>query len=236
MRLSFVPLFAILSQLTAGFSISGDLIEAIKRDSSSESSTTARTPGYIKLSAQKSYAESAPGLFPNSTLSTTNSTSDSLISKRIALLHRNSHADYVDLTMKNQAVFYSVDVSIGSEDNIVTVLVDTGSSDFWVMSSKNPYCAAGTGGNSQSTLGSGSSSSSDDDSDSTGYGSINCSEYGTFDPSGSSSWHDNGTSFYIEYADQTFAQGTWGYDKIEIGGVSISDVNMAVCDSTDSDD
>ncbi|GMG50195.1 unnamed protein product [Ambrosiozyma monospora] len=177
MRLNFVPLFAILSHLTAGFSISDDLVEAIKRDSSSGSNSTIHTPGYVKLSAKKSYAESAPGLLPNSTLSATNSTSDNLISKRIASLHKSTNADGDDeFIMKNQAVFYSVDVAIGSNENIVTVLVDTGSSDFWVMSPKNPYCAAGTGGDSQSTLGSSSSSSSDDDSGKTGYGSIDCSQ------------------------------------------------------------
>ncbi|GMG21874.1 unnamed protein product [Ambrosiozyma monospora] len=226
MRLSFVPLFAILSHLTAGFSISGDFVEAIKRDSSSESHST--SPGYVKLSAKKSYAKSAPGLLPNSTTSASNS-------KSVAPLQRSTNSDDEDeFTMKNQAVFYSVDVSIGSKANIVTVLVDTGSSDFWVMSPRNPYCAAGTGGDSQSTLGSSSSSSSDDDSGKT-LGSINCSKYGTFDPLGSSSWHNNGTLFHIEYADKTFAQGFWGYDQIDLGGVTIPDVNIAVSDNTDSE-
>ncbi|GME99221.1 unnamed protein product [Ambrosiozyma monospora] len=174
-------------------------------------------------------------LFPNSTLFNTNTTLDKSTSKRIASLHRSTNANSdVEFIMKNQAVFYSVDVAIGSDSNVVTVLLDTGSSDFWVMSPKNPYCAAGTGGASQSTLGSGQYNSSVD-SDLTGYGSIDCSEFGTFDPSDSSSWHNNGSSFYIEYVDQTFSEGTWGYDEIQIGGVNIPDVNIAVCNNTDSD-
>ncbi|GMG56466.1 unnamed protein product [Ambrosiozyma monospora] len=231
MRLSFVPLFAVLSQLAHGISIPGGLIDAIKRDISANSAVASNSHGYVKMSAKKSYADSAAGLVPNSTTSASNS-------KSITYLQRSTNSDGDDeFTMKNQAVFYSVDVSIGSNSNVVTVLVDTGSSDFWVMSSSNPYCIAGTGGDSQSTLGSpaASGSSSADEPKKTGYNSINCSEFGTFDQSSSSSWHDNGTSFYIEYADKTFAKGTWGYDTIQIGGVTIPDVNIAVCDKTDSE-
>ncbi|GME74467.1 unnamed protein product [Ambrosiozyma monospora] len=65
--------------------------------------------------------------------------------------------------------------------------------------------------------------------------SIDCSQYGTFDSSKSTTWHNNGTAFSIQYADQTSATGTWGYDDVSINGVSIKDVNIAVCDAADSE-
>ncbi|GME91328.1 unnamed protein product [Ambrosiozyma monospora] len=65
-------------------------------------------------------------------------------------------------------------------------------------------------------------------------GSIDCSEYGTFDSSKSTTWHNNGTSFSIQYADQTSAKGTWGYDDVSINGIAINNVNIAVCNQADS--
>ncbi|GMF05242.1 unnamed protein product [Ambrosiozyma monospora] len=126
MRLSYVPLFGVLAQLAQGLSIPGDIVDAIKR---------ANSPGYLKMSAKKSYADSAAGIVSNSTTGGSNS-------KSVPFLQRSTGKsdDNPDWTLKNQAVFYSVDVAIGSKGNVVTVLVDTGSSDFWVMSSKNPYC------------------------------------------------------------------------------------------------
>ncbi|GME92712.1 unnamed protein product [Ambrosiozyma monospora] len=66
-------------------------------------------------------------------------------------------------------------------------------------------------------------------------GSLDCSKYGTFDSSKSSTWHNNGTSFSITYYDQSTANGTWGYDDVSINGATISNVNIAVCDSANSE-
>ncbi|GME84863.1 unnamed protein product [Ambrosiozyma monospora] len=159
MRLGSLSLFASLLQLTNCLSISGDIIDAIKRDVSSTQSSKSESTGYVKLSGTKSYADSVSDLLANANSNPT--------SKEVGTLRKstNSNGD-VELTLKNQGVFYSVDVKIGSQGDVVTVLVDSGSSDFWVMGSNNIYCQSGTGGNSQSTLSGSSGSSSSSSSES----------------------------------------------------------------------
>lgn len=45
----------------------------------------------------------------------------------------------------NDKVYYAVDLKIGSDNQSVTVLVDTGSSDLWVNSKENDVCAKDSG-------------------------------------------------------------------------------------------
>ena len=67
-----------------------------------------------------------------------------------------------------------------------------------------------------------------------GSGTVNCSEFGTFNKSLSSTYHDNGTCFAITYADHTFADGNWGQDVLYLDGVDVSGVSFAVANDTDS--
>lgn len=124
----------------------------------------------------------------------------------------------VSLDLENEKTFYMSEVEIGSNTNKVGLLVDTGSSDMWVVGSDNSYCKSGTSGSLKSR----------------DTNEIDCSQYGTFDPSGSKSFHDNGTDFSILYADQTFAKGTWAQDTVDFNGISIKSVNFAVCNETDN--
>ena len=113
--------------------------------------------------------------------------------------------------MTNQQSFYSVEVDVGTPSQRVTVLLDTGSSDFWVMGSDNPYCS--------------------DDTSTTG---IDCSEFGTFDSSSSSTFHNNGTAFNIHYGDGSFALGTWGTDTVSIDDITLDALSLAVANSSNS--
>lgn len=116
----------------------------------------------------------------------------------------------VQVNISNQRSFYIANLKLGSAKTNVGVLLDTGSSDLWVMSSKNSYCA-NNGGN------------------------VNCDTYGTYDETTSSTFHNNNTQFSITYLDQTFAKGTWGQDTIGIGDdLTLQGGNLAVADNSDS--
>lgn len=116
--------------------------------------------------------------------------------------------DKVPLT--NERTFYVSKLSIGSPVSEVQVLLDTGSSDLWVMSSENPYCTSNGG-------------------------SIDCDQYGTFNETASSTFKNNQTNFHIQYLDDTFANGTWGTDDISLtDSLKLQNASFAVAEVSDS--
>lgn len=173
------------------------------------------------------------------------------------LVERSGGAGYLSLDLVNENTFYLADIEIGSTSQRVGVLVDTGSSDLWVVASNNTYCISGTTGPLSSkardlsdivdwnSLSSSSSSSNNDSSpvsdnfqlksvSSSSSEAIDCSVYGTFNPADSDTFTSNYTSFSIRYADNTFATGTWGHDNIIIGGDTVQSLSFAVCDNADN--
>lgn len=174
------------------------------------------------------------------------------------------------MTLTNKNVYYDTVLKIGSNQQSVRVLVDTGSSDLWVPSS-NAACFY------QGPL---SASSNDidtenlarprivdlgaliDDVDSqtkteadqfekratstiyllpsgtaTGSsGGNQCTLFGSFDQSQSSSFHLNLSApvFSIKYADSTFASGFWGTDTVGFGNVNVTDLSFAIANRTSS--
>ncbi|CCH40806.1 Aspartic proteinase 3 [Wickerhamomyces ciferrii] len=181
-------------------------------------------------------------------------------SKKPYLIKRDGPEGTIETELINEISFYSVNLRIGDHEDEVTVLVDTGSSDLWVTGSNNPYCS--TGSNSRRELGGEGQSKGRLISDlnipnldnihkkpdstnnggtqgsqtrpSSSQATIDCSEHGTFDISGSSSFQSNNTDFYIVYADRTFARGTWGYDNVNVGGTNVSSLSFAVANQTNS--
>jgi yapsin 1 len=202
--------------------------------------------GYFKLSAQKlrgsTIHDAIAGAQPQ------------------VLFERDDSGDgFVTMAMSNENTFYLADVEVGTPPQKVGVLIDTGSSDFWVVASNNTYCQSGTTGplnkarawddifdrtssenvadadsdvNSASFLNSTSQHKATSSSSSSQ--SIDCSQYGTFDEADSSSFVSNNTAFSISYADGSFAKGTWGHDDVSIGGVSVPNLSLAVCDNADN--
>ncbi|GMF07252.1 unnamed protein product [Ambrosiozyma monospora] len=118
----------------------------------------------------------------------------------------SSSSGSLDVSLQNEDFIYVMNVTIGSNKEQIQLQIDTGSSDFWVIGSNNTWCE--TGGDS----------------------THDCSIYGTFDASKSTTWKDTGVDFSIVYQDGTGANGTWGTDNVEISGVDISDVYIAVSD------
>lgn len=84
-----------------------------------------QTPRALKLSFDKRYGQSY---------------GESSLEKRSSLpLMKREDGEY-NLGLKNRRSFYSAEFGVGSPSQQITVLLDTGSSDFWVMGSNNPYC------------------------------------------------------------------------------------------------
>lgn len=114
------------------------------------------------------------------------------------------------MNLTNERAFYVSQISIGTPAKKVRVLVDTGSADLWVMSTKNPHCSDNGG-------------------------SMNCQQYGTYNEDQSSSFKKNDTEFSIHYLDQTYANGTFGQDTVKLNeDFEIEGANFAVADDTDS--
>ncbi|GMM32347.1 aspartyl protease [Martiniozyma asiatica (nom. inval.)] len=172
--------------------------------------------------------------------------------KPALVVREDSNGNYLSVGLSNEQTFYLTNLEIGSTSQKVGVLVDTGSSDLWVVANNNTYCESGTTGslrkgralsdifdksegdknadvdvvnNNSSSLFQSKASSSN---------MIDCSVYGTFDESQSDTFSSNGTSFSITYADGTFANGIWGYDHVTIGGTQLNGLSFAVCDDTDN--
>ncbi|SCU86446.1 LANO_0C08020g1_1 [Lachancea nothofagi CBS 11611] len=157
--------------------------------------------------------------------------------------------------LKNEQTFYSVEIGVGTPAQNQTLLIDTGSSDLWIMGSNNPFCAGSTSSKKDvaidergilsflssltatltvtasataSNVPSRSSVSSDQ-------ATLSCSEWGTFATGSSSSFESNDTSFYIVYGDNTYALGTWGSDKVTLQNLEIPRVNFAVANESTSE-
>lgn len=134
----------------------------------------------------------------------------------VLLQKRDNGFEIVEIT--NEQSFYSVELDIGTPSQEVTVLVDTGSSDLWVMGSNNPYCSRSR--NSQIA--------SED--------LIDCEEFGTFNIDQSSTWskNDSAPPFFISYGDSTFASGIWGQDRLHLEDLNITGLSFAVANRTNS--
>ncbi|CAB4254826.1 pepsin-like aspartic protease [Maudiozyma barnettii] len=159
--------------------------------------------GYVGLEFTKSYGDTFEG-------------SNSENTPELYLHKRSDGSESIEIT--NQGTFYSVSLEIGTPEQNITVLVDTGSSDLWVSNSNNPYCQS----NYQSTSGI------------TYADTIDCTDYGTFDPDSSSSWSSNSTSFSIKYGDSTFASGVWGQDRLHLEDLNVTGLSFAVANRSNS--
>lgn len=146
---------------------------------------------------------------------------------------------YEEIEIINEQSFYSVELEIGTPNQNVTVLIDTGSSDLWVTGPDNPYCLPLSGNQDDSspfgwftrTTLSGSATAT---TSSSSLATIDCSEYGVFNSSRSSSFRSNNTAFRISYGDGTFAAGTWGTDTLNLGDLNVTSLSFAVANSSNS--
>ncbi|CAI4035051.1 hypothetical protein SMKI_12G1890 [Saccharomyces mikatae IFO 1815] len=129
MRLATVR-SAVLSSLFALQVLAKIIPVASKRDNDDDDSNSK----FVKLPFHKLYGDSL----------------DNVGRDKKPEAHLFKRADgYEEIIITNQQSFYSVELDVGSPPQNVTVLVDTGSSDLWIMGSNNPYCSSDTRSNSR---------------------------------------------------------------------------------------
>lgn len=125
-----------------------------------------------------------------------------------ALVHMPLYSPRVDkreVILHRKASSYQTTLQIGGQN--VTVIVDTGSSDLWVMDSSNPYCQ-----NSHSDI------SSED--------RINCNSGYMYQRG--STWSTDNTTFALSYGDGSMVEGIYGQDNVVAGDYELTGVNFAV--------
>ncbi|RCK54695.1 Candidapepsin-1 [Candida viswanathii] len=115
----------------------------------------------------------------------------------------------IPVTLKNEQITYAADITVGSNAQKQTVIIDTGSSDLWVVD-KGASCHPRF----------------------TGQTGDFCKDQGTYTPSSSSTSQNLGTPFSITYGDKSSSQGTWYKDTIGFGGASIKNQQFADVTST----
>ncbi|RLV95404.1 Candidapepsin-10 [Spathaspora sp. JA1] len=145
--------------------------------------------------------------------------SQSYLEKRLGL----------SLPVSNQYSVYTTILRMGSNRDPVRVILDTGSSDLWVMSSQVNCVSKNTEAKRETIV----------DKILTGLnfksqGEI-CTENGAFNYLASTSFVKNNTEpFSIGYIDGVTTKGFWGHDNVFFAGNSISNFSFAVAQETSS--
>ncbi|ODV95409.1 hypothetical protein PACTADRAFT_23646, partial [Pachysolen tannophilus NRRL Y-2460] len=111
-----------------------------------------------------------------------------------------------EIIIDNYLTYYVSNIKLGTPAQDITVIVDTGSSDLWVVSSD------------------------------TTSSEVFCSVFGgMFNSSDSVTFHSNDTYFYDYYSDGTTASGTWGYDVVQINDIVAYNLSFGLANNTNQD-
>ncbi|GMG26625.1 unnamed protein product [Ambrosiozyma monospora] len=204
--------------------------DSSEKSHTSSSKSSSKSKGYMKFPTQKRQISKS---------SSHESIINSSNSNKAAASSSNGTSDGTDgalsFDMTHQDAVYMLNLTIGSNNQPITLQIDTGSSDLWVINANNSWCSETSQGKGaysteKGNLDSGDFDDQSDDED--GY-SHDCSLYGTFDPTGSDTWRATPGLFSIIYGDNTGANGSWGQDTVTIQGVEIKDVYIAQSDEAD---
>lgn len=113
---------------------------------------------------------------------------------------------YLGLTVQQETLYFC-NVTIGTPEQNLRLILDTGSSDLWCNAANSTLC----------------SSSRDP-----------CRVPGSFDPNLSSSLSYVSSDFNITYADGTGAAGDYVTDTLHIGGATVKDFQFGIGYSSSS--
>lgn len=114
--------------------------------------------------------------------------------------------EYGPTILNNSDVQYLVELQVGTPPQTVTVQLDTGSSDLWLMSSENSNCPE----------------------------SSRCPAEYVFNISMSNTLRRNDSDFELMYGDGTGANGSYYTDNLRIGDLNISNANFGVANYSDT--
>lgn len=140
--------------------------------------------------------------------------------KRQIDLQKRADKKPVQAELENQYNHYAMEIEVGTPGQKQMVLLDTGSSDLWVIGKGNKYCA---------------SDDTEQEMAEQGRTYIDCKkDSGTFDKKKSKSFKSNGTEFFISYGDSTYAEGELATDVVKVGDTKLEKAIFAVADTTNS--
>lgn len=112
----------------------------------------------------------------------------------------------------NEQYYYRIDVGLGSPPQPLQLLIDTGSSDMWVLDGTDPYCVS-------NRLENGTYNATNQ---------FDCSLTGVFDHQSSSTFNIVHDGFRIRYGDHTFAEGSFGEDDFTFGDVTVHNLGFGI--------
>lgn len=135
--------------------------------------------------------------------------SEQQLSPESSLYRRSDGYNSVLEKMHNKRTFYEGEVEIGTPPQKITLLLDTGSSDTWVLTAQTQF-SGGLFGSKKAPKGS-----------------------TLFDPNASSTFRPNNTQFVIQYGIGS-ASGEWGTDAFRIGGAQLQSLSIALATKVSS--
>ncbi|MCJ1465266.1 hypothetical protein MMC07_003882 [Pseudocyphellaria aurata] len=103
----------------------------------------------------------------------------------------------VDEKIQNRGILYTASINVGTPPQTVTLQVDTGSSDFWIVEATNGYCTDPAA-------------------------KPLCQKYGTYDSASSTSRMPVDGYFGVTYVDGSGASGGFVTDTVSFGGYELT--------------
>lgn len=121
----------------------------------------------------------------------------------------------LQVDLDNYLTYYNIEFGLGTPSQQFNLLIDTGSSDLWVIDESNSYCTDDAREISEGT-------------------GINCTISGVFDQSESSTYSRNSSDFFISYGDSTVAEGDWATDTMTLDDHKITAMSFGLGLTTNS--
>lgn len=136
--------------------------------------------------------------------------------------------DALPMPLINDKILYTTELEIGSNKDKVSVSIDTGSYDLWVMSN-DAICYKVS---EFQTEGAPQLPDIFNDIDQ----EYSCTVNGTYNPNTSTTFKNTSEDFSIGYVDGSAAQGVWGYDSVQFGKYGVTDLKIGIANRSSVSD